>query len=298
MVRYAFFLGCNIPFYHPDIEQSIRKTLPRLGIELEDMRGYTCCPTPGTLPSLDETAWLAVSARNISIAEEMGLHIVTGCNGCYAMLNHAREALLLEEEKRERVNELLKLVDREFRGTSEILHVTHVLHRDAGVDKIRNSLERTLDGFRVAIQYGCHQLWPSELYGHDDPLKPRSLRELCEALGATVRDYSRLLLCCGGSGLRGVAQEKSYDLVKVKLDSVREETDAEMLIAPCVSCITQLDAGQVALRKTGRIDYSIPILYYTQVLALCMGIDPREVAVVAETPQDEIIKRIVGNKSA
>jgi len=29
-----------------------------------------------------------------------------------------------------------------------------------------------------------------------------------------------------------------------------------------------------------------------------MGIDPSEVAVVAETPQDEIIKRIVGNKNA
>jgi heterodisulfide reductase subunit B len=293
MVKYALFLGCNIPFNYPDIEQSIRKSLPRLGIELEDMNGYTCCTAPAILPSLDENGWLAVSARNISIAERMGLNIVTGCNGCYSILNHAR-ALLFDEGKRGKANELLGLINRDYEGKAEIYHVSHVLYKDVGVDKIKNSLKKRLVGFKIAIEYGCHVLWPSDIFRQDDPVRPKILHELCEALGAKVIDYRRSLRCCGGSGLRGSSPERSIELVKIKLDSIKEETDADMIITGCPSCFLQFDDGQAALKSAGKINYSIPVFHYTQVLALCMGFDPKEVTAIAVTPRDEIINRIVG----
>ena len=292
MDKYALFLGCNIPWYYPDIEQSMRKTLPALGIELEDMEGYSCCTAPAILPSIDETAWLAISGRNFTIAEEMGLDIVAGCNGCYSILSHARH-LLNDEGKREEANSLLGLVDREYRGTSKVYHAVHVLYRDVGADKIRASLKTSLDNLKISLEIGCHQLWPSALFQQDDPFRPRILHELCEALGADVSNYSMLLRCCGGSGLRAIALHKSYELVKEKLDSIKKEVDPDMIVTSCPSCFVQMDQGQEVLRKKGEIDYSIPVFYYTQVLALCMGFDPEEVAVLSTTPRDEIIDRII-----
>jgi len=282
MTKYALFLGCNIPWYYPDIEQSVRKTLPALGIELEDMEGYSCCTAPAILPSIDETAWLAISGRNINIAEEMGLDIVTACNGCYSILSHARE-LLHDERKREEANKLLSLVNREYKGTAEIYHVIHALYRDVGADKIKDSIKIGLDNFKVTLEIGCHQLWPSELFKQEDPLSPKILHEMCEALGAKVSNYSMLLRCCGGSGLRGSALKKSYELVKVKLDAMKNEADPDMMVTGCPSCFVQMDQGQEALRKAGEINYSIPVFYYNQLLALCMGFKPGSCCLLCNT---------------
>ncbi|MFC2005924.1 CoB--CoM heterodisulfide reductase iron-sulfur subunit B family protein [Chloroflexota bacterium] len=290
--KYALFPGCNIPWYYPDIEQSIRKTLPALGIELEDIEGYNCCTAPAILPSIDETAWLAVSGRNFTIAEGMGLDIVAGCNGCYSILSHTH-ALLQDEGKREAANNLLKLVNREYKGTSNVFHVVHALYHDVGTDKIKASLKTSLDNIKVSLEIGCHQLWPSELFQQDDPLQPKILSELGEALGAEVCTYSMLLRCCGGSGLRALAQAKSYELVEEKLNAIKKEADPDIILTSCPSCFVQMDQGQEALRKAGKIDYSIPVFYYTQALALCMGFDPEQVAACSTTPRDKMIDRII-----
>jgi len=292
MVKYALFLGCNIPWFYPDIEQSVRLTLPPLGIQLEDMEGYTCCTAPAILPSIDETAWLAIAGRNISIAEEMGLDIIVACNGCYSILNHARE-LLHDEKKREEANKLLRLVNREYKGTSKIYHVIHAIYKDVGADKIKSNIKVGLDKFKITLEIGCHQLWPSALFLQEDPLKPKILHEMCAALGAEVFDYSMLLRCCGGSGLRGAAMAKSYELVKVKIDAMKAEADPDMIVTSCPSCFIQMDQGQEALRKAGRINYSIPVFYYTQLLALCMGLDPEKVVVSSVTPREELIRKII-----
>jgi len=292
MAKFALFLGCNVPWRYPDIEQSIRKTLPRLGVELQDIENYSCCTAPGILPSIDETAWLAISARNIALAEDMGLDIITGCNGCYSVLNHAL-FLLSIGEKREETNKLLSLVNREYKGTAKVLHAIHVLYRDVGAARIRQNLKRSLDGFKVSLEIGCHQLWPSAIFGQDDPVRPRILGEMCQALGAEVQVYSKLLRCCGGSGFRATALVKSFELVKDKLGSIREETEADMIVTTCPSCFAQMDDGQQKLREIGEIDYSIPVFYYTQLLALCMGFDPKEVAAISDTPRDEIIDEII-----
>lgn len=52
MHKYGLYLGCNIPFKAPDIEQSMRKVFPALGVEPVDLQGATCCPAWGTAPSL------------------------------------------------------------------------------------------------------------------------------------------------------------------------------------------------------------------------------------------------------
>ena len=60
---YSFFLGCVMPNRFPNVEASIRHVLPKLGIELEDLEGASCCPAPGVIrPRLN---WAAEYHRSM-----------------------------------------------------------------------------------------------------------------------------------------------------------------------------------------------------------------------------------------
>ena len=106
MKRYAFFPGCLIPARHPAMEFAIRSTLPNLGIEIVDLEGASCCPDPIYFKSKDKLSWLTVAARNLTLAEDLGLDIFTNCSGCTATLSETYH-LLEDEELRHQVNRRL-----------------------------------------------------------------------------------------------------------------------------------------------------------------------------------------------
>jgi len=84
--KFYHFLGCIIPHRYPSIEKATRLVFEDLGVELLDMVGATCCPAPGVFGSFDRVTWASIAARNLTIAEEGGHPITTGCNGCFASL--------------------------------------------------------------------------------------------------------------------------------------------------------------------------------------------------------------------
>ncbi len=298
MEKIGLYLGCNIPLKAPDIEQSIRKIFPVLGIEPVDLPGASCCPAWGTAPSFDMTTWCAISSRNITIAENLGVDIMTGCNSCFGVLSEARH-FMENPEQRKAVNAQLAGIHREYKGTSDIYHVAHVLHEKVGVEKIRENLKYSLDGLKIAVQTGCHTLWPSDVYKvkEKNPFYPTILRELCEATGATVPHYSRLESCCGMGGMRSTDAEKSLNLFRDKLISIKEETDADMVVTTCSSCFLQFDMSQPILKERGLIDFEpIPTFYYTQLLALAMGFDPAQVACISQIDRSAAISEIQSEK--
>lgn len=294
MDKCAMYLGCNIPFRAPDIEQSFYKTFPQLGVEVVDMEGASCCPAWGTAPSFDVDTWLAISGRNITIAEQKNVDIMTGCNSCYGVMSEAKHLVDHDKSRKKILQRNLALIDRSYSGSSDVFHVSHVLYKHIGLDKIRENLKYTLKQLKVALQPGCHILWPSEVMAVKEvnPFEPTILKELCEALEADVPHYSKLAACCGMGAMRSTDAEKSLDLLKSKLISIKEEIEPDMIVTTCSSCYLQLDGGQKILREKGEIDFQIPVFYYTQLLALCMGSDPAQVAAISETPRDEIIQKI------
>lgn len=292
-MKYALYLGCQIPFVRPDLEVSIRDVFSILGIDLVDLEGYSCCPTWISAPSYDVDAWLAISARNISLAEDKNLDIVVGCNNCYSVLNHARY-MLKDEKLRERTNRILSKVGRIYRGSSKVFHVVHILEKVE--KKIKRSLRYKLDGLTVAVQPGCHVLWPVRVMDvkEENPFYPRELRKLVEILGARAPHYSRMEFCCGMGSMKTVDYERSLDFVLVKLRSMKEEIDPDIIVTSCSSCYIQLDEGQQKLERDGKIDFKIPVFYYPQLLAICMGVDPSRVTKISSVPKDEVINKIIG----
>ncbi|KPJ62161.1 MAG: disulfide reductase, partial [Deltaproteobacteria bacterium DG_8] len=87
--QYAFFRGCLIPTKIPHLEAVARKILPELGIELIDIPEFSCCPDPIQFSGVDQATWITIAARNLCLAEEKNLDIITLCNGCVNTLAQA-----------------------------------------------------------------------------------------------------------------------------------------------------------------------------------------------------------------
>jgi heterodisulfide reductase subunit B2 len=292
-MKYGFFLGCNMPALRPDVEHAIRLTMPKLGVDLEDLPGYVCCPAFGTFPSMDESAQLAVNAWNLSLGEEKGIDLMVECGSCYSSLKTGKH-LLGEAEKKAAADKMLATAGRKYEGKNTVRHITDVLYTDVGVDKIREAVDKSLEGCNAIIQYPCHTLFPSDVTGFEETsAKPHILEDLTKALGAEVEHFSLEYQCCGGAGgFHTSSKAEANAFTKKKFDAILSETNAEVIVVSCVSCLMFLDQVQLELNKNAGKDlYKIPVFDYSQLLALSMGLPAENVATISDTPRDEFIKK-------
>jgi heterodisulfide reductase subunit B len=268
-MKYAFFAGCLIPAREPHYENSVRKIAPKLGIELVNMEGTNCC-APFGIQSLDYTSWLALAARNLCKAEEMGLNIVTLCNDCYESLLMTNVILKENKETRDKVNEVLADVGLEFKGKIDVKIFSDALHEDVGLEKVKNAVTRPFNGLRVAVQPGCHLSKPKRIH-FEQWAGITALDELVEATGAKSIAYERKEACCGGP-LRGINDEVALEVAKQKLDSMKS-AGVNCIITVCPFCYLELDMGQIEIKRHTNEEYSLPVLSFAELLRLAMGMN-------------------------
>lgn len=266
---YAVFLGCTIPTKEFAYEASMRAVCKELGIGLKDMEGFICCGYPSETPIAHDT-WLSMSAYNIVLAEEMGLDMVVPCNGCFGALKRANEILKADKKERDHINDYLKGLGKEYKGSIEVKHLIEVLNENR--DVITEKVTKPLSEVRAANHLGCHVLRPSEILNFDDPENPKILDEMVELTGAESLDYITKAKCCGNV-LRGLNDEISLTLAKEKMDDLRNHAP-DCMITICPACHIQYDIGQMEMKSKFKEDYGIPVLFYPQLLGLAMGLDP------------------------
>ena len=243
-MKYGFFLGCNMPAIRPDVERAVRLTMPELGVDLVELEGYACCPGYGTFPASDEMAGLALSGRNLAIAEEKGVDLLIECGSCYSILRHAAHSLE-DEGKRAKANELIALDNKKVSGTATPRHLIDVLFNEVGTEKISSLIKHRMDGIQIIAQSPCHVLWPNDIMGFDDPGKPHMLADLVEALGATVPKFSREAQCCGGSGgFAARSHKEAVAFARKKFDAIKAETSTEAIVVSCITCLMWMNNVQ------------------------------------------------------
>jgi len=284
--RFAFFPGCLIPVRYPAMEYAIRYTLPRLGIEIVDLEGASCCPDPIYFKSKDKLSWLAVAARNLTLAEDLGLDVFTNCSGCTATLSETYH-LLQDEALRAKVNERLKRIGREYRGTSRVRHIATVVRDEAGYDAVRDSVVRPLEGLKVAIHYGCHLLKPSRIMQVDDPNNPTVMEHLVTALGATPVRHRNWYLCCGKACQ---TDEIPSNMMRDLLSTV-SDVQADILGMICPTCFGQFDFGQMKVSQQFGEDFHTPPIYYFQLLAFAQGMPYQKLGVERHRFKPECLRR-------
>ncbi len=272
--EYLIFLGCAIPYRVSAYEISARKVLNALGIKLVEMPEFNCCGLP--LDPVSHETMLILAARNLAMAEQKGLDILTLCPGCAGALRKANKTLKEDPALREEINKHLRESGLEFKGTINAKHLIQVLIEDVGIDKIKNSVVNPLTKVRVAEHNGCHILRPKEFIGFDDPEDPKTLRALIEATGATCLDYLDETQCCGAPSV-GVNDKIALELARYKLNNIKR-VDAQGLITICPFCHIMYDTNELRIERMFNETYGIPVLHYPQLLGLAMGIPAEELA--------------------
>jgi heterodisulfide reductase subunit B len=266
-----------------EYDASWRAVCAHLGIELAEMDDWSCCGTVHAT-TVNRTMSVALAARNLAIAEAMELDVIAPCSGCYKNLRTADEALRRDEGLLHQVNESLPQPIRKGRaGGSEgfrasVLHPLYVIAgSDAALDKVglgnAEDLPRPLHGLKAAPYYGCVLTRPAASVPLDDPEDPQSLDRLLNALGADVISYDAKTKCCGGAVLVS-HNDVALDLSGRVLGAAKE-AGAECLVVACPMCQMALDAYQSKIERKMGEQMNLPILYFTQVMGLALGIDER-----------------------
>ncbi len=290
-MRYALYLGCTVQTEQFGYEASIRATMPRLGVELVDMSGASCCGFP-PFSSVNELAWLYSSARNMAIAEGMSLPIFALCNGCHLSLAETKHRLAASPELKERVNDKLEKEGLRYEGTVELVHVFELLHDVVGKDKITAAVKTPLKGLKFASQPGCHAIRPSKVGRPDDAENPRKLDELVSWLGAESADYPEKIDCCGSS-LAVSSGKTVMDIAGEKLKAIKKQ-GFDGMVTTCPFCFKVYDNRQRAIAATvADRGLEVPVFYYTQLLGLAMGLPQPSLGLDLNlSPVDTVLARI------
>jgi heterodisulfide reductase subunit B len=270
--QYALFAGCTIPYRLPHLEASVRFVLDKLELSMVDLP-FGCCPDPNGIHSYDSQMWYTLAARNLALAEERNLDIVTLCNGCYETLNYTRQKLNEDATLFKRVNSNLKPLGRQIRGENSISHFYQFLQRDIGYERLSNAVVHPLNHLRIAVHYGCHALRPKAMNPPEDPENPQWLWDFVEnVLQAQPVHYLDETQCCG-AGIREIDQESSLSITARKIQQM-EDMQANAILVPCPTCFLQFDSGQRLLSQQNRSRIKgTPVFYLAELLALAMGAD-------------------------
>ena len=274
-MKFALFLGCNIPARVQQYDMSARAVLDKLDVDLVDIREFNCCGYP--VRNTDFETFVLFSARNLALAEKQGLDIVTLCKCCYGSLKKAEHLMKEDNSLRDEINVLLAKEGLEYRGTIEVRHFLSVLHKEIGIPALKEKVKNGFKDLKIATHYGCHALRPSDITQFDNPVAPVLFDQLVELTGAKSIDWQLKLECCGAP-LLGVNDDLSMDLAEKKL-SDGKQSGADYLCVACPYCQLQFDTVQQMMSSVRGTDHQLPSILFPQLLGLVMGIDGKALGI-------------------
>lgn len=273
-MKFALFIGCNIPVRVPQYELSARAVLDKLNIDVTDIDEFKCCGNP--IRNTEDQTFILMAARNLALAEKQGLDTMVLCKCCFGALKKAAY-VMKSAAIRDGVNEQLAKEGLSYSGTTEIKHFLAVLYHDIGVDVLKEKCTKTFKDLKIATHYGCHALRPSEITGFDDPVAPVLFDRLVTVTGARSVDWPLKLECCGAP-LLGVNDALSTSLTRKKIDNGRQ-AGAQYLCVACPYCQMQFDRVQQSMVPAMEANSYLPSMVYPQLLGLTMGIAGRDLGI-------------------
>lgn len=237
-----------------------RKSAEALGVTLEEIPEWQCCG--GVYPQAkDEIATKLSSVRNLVSARDAGQDLVTVCSACHHVVKCVNDDMKNDEYIRTRVNNYLGL-EEPYAGETNVIHYLELLRDVVGFDKLKKMVKNPLKGKKIAAYYGCLLLRPSGVMAMDNPENPTIMEDFIKAIGGTPVVYAFRNECCGGYITledKNLAQKKSN-----KVLASAEGKGADMVITACPLCMYNL-------KKNGT-EHSLPIYYFTELLAEALGV--------------------------
>lgn len=280
--EYLYYPGCSLSATSQAYDQSSQVTADVLGAKFTELPDWNCCGATAYM-GIKEIMAFTISARNLAIAEKHqknggAAEIVAPCSGCYVGLKKAHNYMQEFPEVREQVNAALSEAGLSYSGGVKVRHLLDIFVNDIGAAKVKQFVTKPLAGLKVGCYYGCQIVRPRNEI--DDPECPETMEGLMKACGATPIDFSMKANCCGGS-IMGTEEWIGLRLAKNLLHCA-QESGVQLLVTPCPLCQINLDAYQSRINKKYNMNLNIPILFFTQVVGLALGITKEELGIGSE----------------
>jgi heterodisulfide reductase subunit B len=282
--RIAYYPGCSLHSLASEYDHSIHAVAGALGLELVEAEGWVCC---GSSPAHRVDPHLAVELplRNMAVIEQMGLDEVTlPCAMCFNRFRAALHDIASDPQLKAKME---TEIGHRFDGAVAVKSLLDVVVNRVGLDRVAGLVKTPLAGLKVACYYGCLMTRPPKVTGAEQPEYPQDMDHLMSALGATPVDWSGKTTCCGAS-LSVTRTDIVLDLSARILADARA-AGAEAVIVACPLCHANLDgrqhqmklpspAGRGAGGEGDMGDMNVPVFYFTQLMALALGLGERAAA--------------------
>ena len=277
-LKYAYFPGCVAQGACRELDQSTKALTRKLGIELVELKKASCCGS-GTFKEDSQLLEDTVNARNIALAEQLNLPLLTHCSTCQGVIGHVDERLKAAQTNDpaylEQVNGFLtKEGCSPYQGSTDVKHLLWALVADYGLEAIAEQVTRKLSNLNCAAFYGCYLLRGQDHIRYDDPFKPESMENVFRTVGATPIYYRGRTQCCGWP-LSSYAPEQSFKMAGMHIQEAIA-AGADCMVTPCPLCHLNLDSRQPEVEKVIGQKLGLPVLHLPQLIALALGVSPNE----------------------
>lgn len=266
--EYLYFPGCSAKGTGRAYEESLLSIFNVFGSNLKELEDWSCCGATLYM-SVDEMISFALTCRNLALAKSHSQKMVIPCSACYLVFKKTKDYVEKYDSIKKKIQSSLQSVGLSYDGDVEIKHPLEIIIDDLGLQQLKTMVRRQLKEYKIAPYYGCQIVRPySEL---DDPLYPTKMDKVLEALGAEIVDFPLKTRCCGGS-LMGTIEEIGLRLNYILLEEAVKR-GANCISVLCPLCQFNLECYQDAINKKYNTKFSLPILYFTQLIGLAMGLD-------------------------
>lgn len=270
-MKIPYYPGCTLRTKARGLDETARAAASALGIELAELPTWTCCGATFPLVT-DDVMALVAPTRNLIYASREGGQLATLCSFCYNALKRANKVVKEDPEKRDKLNDF---IEEKYNGGVKVLHLLEVFRDGIGFDGLKGRLKGDLKSLRVAPYYGCLLLRPFEEVGLDDPEDPKIFEEFLGAIKCEPVSFPYRTECCGSYLAVSPATTEAVTKRSHSILTSAQRSGAEAIAVTCPLCHFNLDQRQDEVAAKHRGFTKIPIFYFTQLLAISLGIDEK-----------------------
>jgi heterodisulfide reductase subunit B2 len=274
-MRYGYYPGCSLQGISVEYDHSIRSLFKLLDVPLEELTDWICCGTLAA-PALGQILGLATPLWNIARARETGFdQLVTPCSACVYHFKHAASQVAHNGQLRSHVEEVLEL---SLSNPTPAIHPLELLVTEPFEKRIKSLLKKELGDLKVVNYYGCHISRPADVMQFDDPENPQSMDKLMKWVGARPLEWAGKVDCCGAH----LSMIRPDLVVKMcsRLIASALEAGADAVVVACPMCHANLDTRQDEIAAYLKRPFSLPILYFSQVVGYALGLEAAELGML------------------
>ena len=263
--KFAFFPGCSLDGTGSEYGHSTMAVLNALGTPAEILEDWNCCGATAAR-GIDLGLAVRLAGRNLALGAKQGCDVLVACAACYNNMAFTQDHLAKHPEDFSEPG-----FEKARPESVEVHHRLSILSTDQMLDTIKSKVSNRLDDLVLASYYGCLLVRPGGYTAVDDRENPQLMDKMMQLCGAKTVDWSYKTDCCGGSSSLTRKDSAMKLMARIFDDAIGRGANA--IVTACPLCHMNLDAFQKDVAAELGKDISMPVFYFTELLALAMGLE-------------------------